>query len=80
MGESIRVRIRRLGVGGVALAILAVIACELPWVLVAAGLLGASEVFRLPAGVENAGLAAGAAGLVLIGGSLFIRRSLRKSS
>ena len=80
MGESLQARIRKLGVGGVALAVLALVACELPLVLVAVGLVGAANVLRLPAGVEAAALVAGVVGVVLIAGSIFMRRNLRKSS
>jgi len=69
-------RVKRLGMTGIAIGVLSILACELPIVLALVGLGGlssAASIFSLPPMVEMMGITLGLLGLLFVACLLFYR-------
>ena len=79
-GKLLKIRMKRIGQTGIAVGVLAVVACELPLLLAVAGLAGFGSglsVFSLPPVIEMIGITIGFGGIMIIAG-LLIRRAICK--
>lgn len=69
-------RVKRLGTTGIAIGVMSILACEIPFVLALVGLGGlssAASIFSLPPMVEMIGITLGVLGLFLVVGLLVYR-------